>query len=143
MDQIAAQELRKHTPLASLELGLEGANRRLVRHALQLRLLLHISWASGSTPLPMEHNPRASSSGCSATTTAPTRARRAAGRRRSILDSVRDDVARLQRDLGAGDRVKVGAYLDAVRDVERRIEIAEAQRPGGTVRAWRARCRAS
>ena len=56
---------------------------------------------------------------------AARRARRKA--QRSILDSVRDDVARLQRDLGAGDRVKVGAYLDAVRDVERRIEIAETQ----------------
>jgi len=46
---------------------------------------------------------------------------------RSILDSVTDDVTRLRGSLGASDRRKVGAYLDAVRDVERRITIAERQ----------------
>ena len=46
---------------------------------------------------------------------------------RSILDSVAEDVARLNGSLGPSDQLKLGAYLDAVRDVERRIEVAEAQ----------------
>src|SRR5206468_11633809 len=44
----------------------------------------------------------------------------------SLLDSFNDDLARLQRDLGPGDRAKVSHYLDTVREVERGIEKAEA-----------------
>jgi hypothetical protein len=51
----------------------------------------------------------------------------ALGRRASLLDWVREDIARLQKQLGAADRTKVNEYLDTVREVERRIEKAEAQ----------------
>ena len=131
VDQIAARELRRHTPLASLELGLDSENfaGSCDDGGFRCAFSYTISWTSGSTPLPMEHNPRAVFERLfgddDSTDPAARRARRKA--QRSILDSVRDDVVRLQRELGAGDRAKVGAYLDAVRDVERRIEIAEAQ----------------
>ena len=131
MDQIAAGELARHTPVASLELGLEGANfaGSCDSGGFSCAFSYTISWASGSTPLPMEHNPRAVFERLfgdhDSTDPAARRARREA--QRSILDSVREDVARLRRELGAGDRRKVGAYLDAVRDVERRIAIAERQ----------------
>ena len=46
----------------------------------------------------------------------------------SILDWMTADMARLRRELGAGDRTKVGQYLDSVREVERRIQKAEAER---------------
>ena len=53
--------------------------------------------------------------------------RRAALRERaSLLDSMADDMKRLKRDLGAGDQARVSEYLDAVREVERRIQKAEA-----------------
>jgi hypothetical protein len=56
------------------------------------------------------------------------RARQARVRQdKSLLDSVRDEVARLQGAIGAGDRVKLVEYLDAIRDVERRIQKAEEQ----------------
>ena len=131
MDQIAARELGRHTPVASLELGLEGANfaGSCDSGGFSCAFSYTISWASGSTPLPMEHNPRAVFERLfgdnDSTDPAARRARRKA--QRSILDSVQEDVARLRRDLGAADRRKVGAYLDAVRDVERRIAIAERQ----------------
>src|SRR5213076_2974064 len=41
-------------------------------------------------------------------------------------DSVRDDISRLQKRLGPDDRARVGQYLDSVREVERRIQKAEA-----------------
>ena len=44
---------------------------------------------------------------------------------RSLLDFVREDAGRLRAGLGAGDRRKLGDYLDAVREVERRIQNAE------------------
>ena len=46
---------------------------------------------------------------------------------RSILDSVTEDVARLLKGLGPSDRAKLTEYLDAIRDVERRIQMAEEQ----------------
>jgi hypothetical protein len=46
---------------------------------------------------------------------------------RSILDSLVEDVARLSTGLGSTDRAKLNQYLDAVRDVERRIQMAEEQ----------------
>jgi hypothetical protein len=46
---------------------------------------------------------------------------------RSILDSISEEAARLRRTLGAPDRTKLGEYLEAVRDVERRLRLAEEQ----------------
>ena len=52
---------------------------------------------------------------------------RRCGRTHSILDSVQQEAARLQRSLGASDRTKVDEYLEAVREVEQRIQRAERQ----------------
>ena len=46
---------------------------------------------------------------------------------RSILDAMREDLARLRATLGPGDRTRVSQYLDSVREVERRIGMAERQ----------------
>ena len=77
----------------------------------------------------MEHNPRAVFERLFGDSESTDPAARQARMReqRSILDSVSDEVARLRQRLGPSDRVKVGSYLDAVRDVERRIQMAEAQ----------------
>jgi hypothetical protein len=131
MDQMAARELGRHTPLASLELGLEGANfaGSCDSGGYGCAFSYTISWSSGSTPLPMEHNPRAVFERLFGDndTTDPAARQTRAREQRSILDSVSEDVTRLRGSLGPSDRLKLGAYLDAVRDVERRIEIAETQ----------------
>ena len=46
---------------------------------------------------------------------------------RSILDSIRDDEARLKGGLGAADRARIADYLDNIREIERRIQTAETQ----------------
>ena len=131
MDQIAARELGKQTPLASLELGLEGANfaGSCDSGGFSCAFSYTISWRNATTPLPMEHNPRAVFERLfgDSQNTDPAAQQARMRDQRSILDSVREDVARLRRRLGPTDRVKVGAYLEAVRDVERRIQMAEAQ----------------
>jgi uncharacterized protein DUF1552 len=87
----------------------------------------NLSWSSPTTPLPAEAHPRLvferlfGEGGSAADRQAELR------RRASLLDSVRDDIARLQRSLGPEDRTRVGQYLDTVREVERRIQKAEAQ----------------
>jgi hypothetical protein len=88
-----------------------------------------ISWRAATTPLQMESNPRAVFErlfGDQGTTDAQVRLA-ALHRNQSILDSVLGVVADLQRTIGPGDRAKIDEYLEAVRDVERRIHIAEEQ----------------
>ena len=145
MDQIAAQQFAKETQLSSLELSLEGVdtlNAGCTRYGYSCVYTGTIAWRTATTPLPMEVNPRAVFERMFGTIdTTDKRARAADIRRdRSLLDAVTGKVADLRRRIGPGDRKKVDAYLDAVRDVERRIQIAEAQidrelpvieRPGG------------
>ena len=86
-----------------------------------------VSWRTATTPLPMENNPRVVFERLFGD--GGTRAERLAEMRtdRSILDSVGDDLAHLERDLGTADRHRLDQYLDAVRAIERRIQLAEVQ----------------
>src|SRR5262249_10631849 len=88
-----------------------------------------ISWKSANTPLPTQNNPRAVFErlfGDTVSTDAAVRASRIR-EQRSVLDSVSQEISRLQRSLGNGDRAKLTEYLEAIRDVERRIQVAEEQ----------------
>ena len=88
-----------------------------------------ICWRGETTPMPMENNPRAVFErlfGDTGSTDPKARLSRIQ-QDRSILDSVTAEVAHLQQSLGQGDRSKLNEYLDAIRDVERRIQKAEEQ----------------
>jgi hypothetical protein len=130
MDQIAARSLGRETELASLELALE-ANDLVGGCEVGLACAYSgtIAWRSETTPLPMEMDPRAVFErlfGVSDSTDTKARLERLA-MNRSILDSVAEDLGRLQRRVGPADRGKVADYVEAVRDVERRIQRAEQQ----------------
>ena len=130
IDQIAAAHLGRETQLASLELSLEAtAFAGACDAGFSCAYITTLSWRTPTTPLPMENNPRAVFErlfGDSQTTDPAARLERIRTDR-SILDSVADKAASLKRRLGARDRAKITEYLDAVRDVERRIRMAEAQ----------------
>jgi hypothetical protein len=128
VDQIAAQVIGTDTRLMSLEMALE--QHYLVGNCDNGYSCVYwntISWRTPTTPLPMEVNPRIvfermfGDGGSGAERLAQVR------EDRSILDSVKDAVASLERRLGAGDRVKVAEYLDSMREIERRIQVAERQ----------------
>src|SRR5580704_16358014 len=125
VDQIAAREFGKYTQLASLELGLESAEVvGACESAYGCAYYNTISWRNDTTPLPMENRPRAIFErlfGDSGVTDAKTRAA-LREEDRSILDFVTENVSRLRGKLGGPDRGKIDQYLDAVRDVERRIQ---------------------
>ncbi len=130
IDQIAAGHLGQHTQLASLELGLESTGLAgACDVGYSCAYVNTICWRSSTTPLPMESNPRAVFERLFGDSDSTDRATRLAriGQDRSVLDSLRETVADLQRSLGRRDRAKLTEYLDAVRDVERRIQRAEAQ----------------
>jgi Protein of unknown function (DUF1552) len=130
MDQILAKELGKRTQLASLELAMEaGETAGACDVGFACAYTNTISWRSANTPLPTENNPRAVFErlfGESGSTDPKARLARIQ-HERSVLDSVTQEVAHLQGTLGRGDRAKLVEYLEAIRDVERRIQKAEEQ----------------
>ncbi len=127
-DQVAAASIGADTPLPSLELAIDldflVGN---CENGYSCVYMNTVAWRTPTTPLPMENNPRVVFERLFGD--GGTRDERLAELRkdRSILDSVTDDLAHLERDLGAADRRRLDQYLDAVRAVERRIRLSEAQ----------------
>jgi hypothetical protein len=84
-----------------------------------------LSWSTPTTPLPAEAHPRIVFETLFGEGGTPAERRAALEQRASLLDSVTEEFARLQRQLGPDDRNRVSEYLEAVRDVERRVQRAE------------------
>lgn len=130
LDQIIAKEIGKDTQLPSLELALEPAGLSgNCAFGYSCTYLNTLAWKTPTTPLPMEMNPRAVFERLfgASDSTEPTVRLRDIQNDRSVLDSVRDKIARMQSRIAPSDKVKVDQYLDSVRDVERRIRLAESQ----------------
>lgn len=126
VDQIAASQLGKDTPIPSLELSMDliaAVGQCDNGYACVYQNCL--SWSSPTTPLPPEANPRVvfeqlfGEGGTAADRKAVLR------RRASLLDSVNEEFARLKKSLGPEDQQRIEEYQNAVRDVERRIQKAE------------------
>ena len=130
MDQIAGRVLGRETQLATLELAIDGRDfAGSCDDGFSCAYTNTISWANETTPLPMENNPRVVFErlfGDSGSTDPAVRKARLS-KDASLLDSVTERARDLSRQLGAGDQAKLRQYLDAVRDIERRIQMAEAQ----------------
>ena len=128
VDQVAARHIGGDTLLPSLELGTDLIAQ--VGHCddgLACAYQNNLSWASPTTPLPAEADPRTvferlfGEGGSAAERLADAK------RKRSILDAITQDIARLKLSVDHDDRVHVSNYFDAIREVERRIQKAEAQ----------------
>jgi hypothetical protein len=130
MDQILAKEMGQHTQLASLELAIESAETAgACDVGFACAYTNTISWRSANTPLPTQNNPRTVFErmfGDTGSTDPKARLARLQ-QDKSVIDSVTQELARLQGSLGTGDRSKLVEYLDSIRDVERRIQKAEEQ----------------
>ncbi|MBL8239007.1 MAG: DUF1552 domain-containing protein [Bryobacterales bacterium] len=124
VDQVAARSLGEKTRFASLELGLEhGRQAGNCDSGYSCAYTNSLAWRGEATPLPPEVNPRLVFERLfGAGETAETRRDR-----KSVLDFVREDAAALQRDLGGADRRKMDEYLTGVREIEKRIGMAERQ----------------
>jgi hypothetical protein len=129
-DQVAAQEFGKSTQLGSLEIGLESPSLAGgCDSGYSCAYTNTLSWRSPTTPVPVEINPRAVFERLfgDGDSTDPAARLKAMAEQRSILDYVAGSIDRLESKLGAADRNKLSEYLEAIRDVERRIQKAEQQ----------------
>jgi hypothetical protein len=125
-DQLGAAQLGKNTALPSLELAIDlnflGGQ---CENSYSCSYMNTLAWSSATSPLPTENNPRIvferlfGDGGTSAQRLRQARANR------TILDSVMEDFHKLQQSLGPADRSTVSDYVDAVQEVERRIQSAE------------------
>ncbi len=133
-DQIAAQQMGRETAIPSLELSTEMiAQVGNCDNGLACVYMNSLSWSSPTSPLPTEADPRLLFERLFGDGASPEQRRAEQRRNGSMLDAVSSEIASLQGRLGTSDRTKVTEYLDSVREVERRIQLAErksADSPG-------------
>jgi hypothetical protein len=129
MDQIAAKEFAKETQLASIELGIESNAMVGSCDGAGCAFTNTIAWTTPTTPLPIENDPRAVFERLFGTVGSTDQAARVARmqRDRSILDVVSAQMGKLVKVVGPQDKNKIDEYVDSVRDIERRIQMAETQ----------------
>lgn len=127
VDQLAAQQIGRDTQLPSLEMAMDMMQTvGQCDNGYACVYQNNLSWSSPTTPLPAEAHPRLVFEMLFGEGGTKAERRAALRKRASLLDFVKDDIARLERSLGPADRAKVSHYLETVREVERRIQKAES-----------------
>jgi hypothetical protein len=134
VDQHAARHLGKDTLLESLEICTDPSDQvGTCDNGYSCLYVNTISWKSATVPNPMERNPRViferlfGEESDAASRIARIKADR------SILDDVLGDLSLMGLTLGAHDKLRIDEYLDAVRDVEKRIQKAEKQQAASPI----------
>ena len=126
IDQIIAGRIGQETALPSMEVCSEGDVQAVACEAgFGCLYSSTLSYRNASSPLPMESNPRkvfAQLFGEGATAEERVAIVR---QKRSILDFISERTRALQQELGPGDKVLLDGYLDNVREIERRVQLAQ------------------
>jgi hypothetical protein len=126
-DQLAARQLGRETQLASLELSMDMLQTTgQCDNGYACVYQNNLSWSSPTTPLPSEAHPRIVFERLFGEGGSLVERRASLRQRASLLDWITEDISSLKRQLGPADRAKIAEYLDTVREVERRIQKAEA-----------------
>ncbi len=128
VDQIAAKVIGSETPFPSLELGTDIISQvGNCDNGYACVYQNSLAWSSPTTPLPTESDPRVLFERLFGDGGTPEQRQAELATNASLLDAVMEDMSRYQRQLGTSDKVKVDEYLDTVREVERRIQMSQAQ----------------
>lgn len=128
VDQVAAKQMGADTRLPSLELAMDLLTTvGQCDNGYACVYQNNLSWSSPTTPLPAEAHPRVAFERLFGDGGSAADRRMELRKKASLLDWVNEDIARLQKKLGADDRTKVSQYLETVREVERRIQKAESE----------------
>jgi hypothetical protein len=127
IDQLYAQRFGQDTPLPSIQLSIESTDGAgACDYGYSCVYSDTISWASPTDPLPMTRDPRQVFESLFGDGGTPAQRFTRLKEKRSILDQLIRDAARLQRELPAGDRNRLASYLDGIRELERRIQSIES-----------------
>jgi hypothetical protein len=132
VDQVIAARIGKESRFRSLEIG-------VCQESFGESVQRNMSWAGRDRPLPPEMIPHRLFDRLFG-----TKDERWIGRKKSILDAVRDDVLALKPVLGQTDQARLDEYLTSVRDVERSItslppeysQVVERPPEGGDLKDW-------
>jgi hypothetical protein len=128
IDQVIAKRIGQDTPFPSIEVATEDFTGYVggCSPGYACAYMNTIAWASPTQPVPMEINPRVVFERLFGQPgTAAERAHRMQ-QKASVLDSIKNDLSDLQRDLGVSDRNRLNEYMDNIREIERRIQRTEA-----------------
>jgi hypothetical protein len=127
IDQVIAKKYGQDTILGSIQLGVEDAgNYGNCNWGFSCAYTNSMSWISATQPLPTEINPRVAFERLFGDGASAEERQRGRELNASILDSVAGKIPSFKRELGRGDQTKLDLYLDNIRELERRIQIAMA-----------------
>ena len=135
LDQIYAQKFGQDTAIPSMQLCIENVDQAGgCSYGYSCTYTDSISWSSPTQPLPMTRDPRTVFDQLFGVGATPQERAERRAEDRSILDWLGTATARLKKQLGAADRARLSAYLDEVREIERRIQRVEAKNASGEPR---------
>jgi hypothetical protein len=126
IDQIIAEKIGRETLLPSVEMSVEdpGSGSSNCGEGYSCVYTNTISWASPTTPLPMELNPQVVFERMFGSGSTPEQRVARRERNQSILDSINGKIADLRREISVPDRSRLDSFTENVREIERRLAIA-------------------
>jgi len=127
LDQVVARRISANTTLPSLELASETTQQAAACSGSACFYNTTLSFRDAHSPLPMEFNPRKVFAQLFGEGDTPEERAAIASQTRSLLDRINDRTRALQRDLGAADRVVLDNYLETLREIERRVQMASSR----------------
>jgi uncharacterized protein DUF1552 len=127
LDQLVAKHIGQNTTLPSLEVAAETTQQAAACSGSACFYNTTLSFRDAHSPLPMEHNPRKVFIQLFGEGDTPQERTAISDQTRSLLDRVRDRINAMRRDLGAGDRAILDNYVETVREIERRVQLASSR----------------
>jgi len=124
LDQVLSKIISQDTPLPSLEVSSETI---IQTSAGNNSIYTTLSFRDADSPLPMETNPRKVFLQLFGEGDTPQERAAITNQTSSILDLILEDTRKLQGRLGSGDRALLDGYLESVREIERRVQMAAAK----------------
>jgi hypothetical protein len=135
LDQLYAQKYGQETPIPSMQLCIEAVDQAGgCSYGYSCVYTDTISWAGPNSPLPMIRDPRVAFDQLFGVGATPQERAARRAEDKGILDLISGQLSRLNKELGAADRVRLSNYLDEVREIERRIQKVEAYNRSGEPR---------
>ncbi len=127
LDQVVARNISQNTTLPSLEVASETTQQAAACSGSACFYNTTLSFRDAHSPLPMEFNPRKVFAQLFGEGDTPEERAAIANQTRSLLDRIGDRTRALKQDLGAGDRAVLDNYLETLREIERRVQLASSR----------------